>query len=254
MSTTKIISKSKSQYKARENEIEILPLLLDSLFKKFSGARGGLHVSDLVTCTLKAYYGKKTPSEPTIKQLNYFSSGNGIHDAIQSLTNQDPIRFRKEKAVQYKDVVGHVDIYDTVNRVPIEIKSMRVASSDSPMDYHIAQLKCYMAILDCDYGLLLYQLLLHKDEKPFVEYVIRSTRRERSKILKMLSDRSDMLKKALSDEDPYDLPHIGLNANYEWMCMSCSFFEPCLIQRYQHLPEILGLVPKGTRPAMDAPE
>lgn len=242
------------EYMTQEGEIEILPILREALYNKFSGARGGIHVSDLVTCTLKAYYGKTNPQKPTNKQINYFSSGNGIHDAVQSLVMTDPLRFRKEKSVRYKDVEGHVDIWDSINRVPIELKSMRIADSKEPLDYHMAQLKCYMAILDCDYGILLYQMLLHRNEEPFVEYKVRADRKERSKILKTLSERSDLLQQALKDNDPWDLPHIGMNPSYDWLCTTCSFYDECFPMRYRHLPYLLGITKTDERPLMDAPE
>ena len=220
-------------------DVQLLPLLLESLFKKFSRGRGGVHVSDLITCTLRAYYGKKNAVKPTANQLNWFSSGNGIHDAIQALVMTDPERFKREKPVRFKDVEGHIDIYDSVNKIPIEIKSIRAMNSDGPKEGHLAQLKSYMAILDVEYGLLLYQLLLHRDNKPFVEYSIYCDKEERSQILGILSERSDLLQKALIDDDIWDLPHVGWDQKSDWMCQTCAFFDECFTHRYHQLPKVI---------------
>lgn len=186
-------------------------------------------------CTLKTFYNKKYKYPPTARELNYFSSGLGIHEAIQTLAQSDKKRFKKEKSVRYNKVEGHIDLYDQINKVPIEIKSIRKESSSEPMDYHIIQLKCYIAILGCDYGLLLYQLMLHKGDQPFVEYPIHTTYQERVRILHELDVRSTLLEEALKSGDPTNLPHIGKDENYEWMCNFCPHVMPCIEMRYEKL-------------------
>ncbi len=186
-------------------------------------------------CPLKTWFSKKQPLPKTARELNYFSSGLGIHDALQSLLMSDPKRFKKEKAVKYGDVEGHIDLYDQINHVPIEIKSVRKESAAEPINYHVIQLKCYMAVLDVDFGILLYQLMLHKDETPFVEHKIRTTAEERYQILHTLDVRSKLLQEALKSGDPKDLPHLGGNEEYDWLCNFCPYISPCSDMRWDRI-------------------
>src|SRR5207245_773434 len=142
-----------------------LDLLMKSLKTKFdSEEREGIHVSDLTLCLRKAVFKKLNPTPITAKELNFFTSGRAIHDAIQMVANVNEEMFEIEKEIEFQGIQGHIDLYDTKANIPIECKSSRTKEIKEPKKFHIDQLKYYMAFTGADKGAILYQALMHFDE------------------------------------------------------------------------------------------
>lgn len=187
--------------------------------------REGIHVTDLTLCSRKSVFRKLQPTALTMKELNFFTSGRAIHEAIQSLC--DPEKFEMEKEITYNEVSGHVDLYDIRNNIPIECKSMRVAKVENPKSFHVKQLKDYMAILGSSTGIILYQCLLNFEDKPFVEFEIHMTQKEIDKQLKDLGLRARLHQKALEKKDAMLAPFVLNDPNMNWLCRSCSYLKKC---------------------------
>jgi hypothetical protein len=61
----------------------------------------------------------------------------------------------------------------------------------------VKQLKCYMAMLDASQGYMLYQLLMHFGDTPFIAFKITMNAQERKDQLDELVDEADSLKRAM---------------------------------------------------------
>ena len=114
------------------------------------------------------------------KDLNVYSSGKAIHEAIQWLPLSDKRTFEREKYVEHCDIQGSVDIYDRKRNIPLEFKTSRSADIKEPKNFQVEQLKYYMSILDAQEGYMLYQCLLHFGDKPFKAFKITMNAQERS--------------------------------------------------------------------------
>lgn len=198
-----------------------------ALFTEYNKPRDGIHISDLLLCPRKTVFQKLEPQPLTMRELNFFSSGRAIHEALQQLALMYPDKYEKEKEVSYQDCVGHVDIYDKINNIPVEAKSMRKAKVDRPKDFHVEQIRSYMAILGSSKGIILYQLLLHFDETPFVAFDVTMTARDREVQLQYINSDIERFKASLINGDPSLSRHIAKDARYNWLCDSCQFYKSC---------------------------
>lgn len=205
----------------------ILDTLYEALYEEYQQEREGTHISDLIYCPRKTCFQKLEPLPLTAVQLNFFTSGKAIHAALQSLVKKYPERFEIEKEIRYGDLVAHVDIYDNDLKMPIEAKSARVAKMEKPKPHNIAQLEAYMAITDSDKGLLLYQCLLHYNDKPFVEFVHTMTKSQRIFTLEKLRSDASMLQEGIRRNDPSIVRHIAYDNDYNWLCRSCPYSKKC---------------------------
>ena len=162
-----------------------------------------------------------------MRDLNFFTSGRGIHDSIQILAKENG-DYEIEKEVEKDGIIGHIDLYDKKNNIPIECKSMRVKELKCPKSHHIDQLESYMALTNSKKGILLYQLLLHYDDKPFVEFECEATDAELANRKIWLINRAkkyaEVLKKQLS---PMEMLGVFNNPNLNWLCRSCSHRSQC---------------------------
>ena len=210
---------------------KILPVLYESLLEEYSEERAGIHVSDLIYCPRKTCFQKLKPQPLTNLQLNFFTSGKAIHASLQSLVKKYPERFEIEKEVKLGDISAHVDIYDRLNNVPIEAKSARMKSIDKAKPHNLSQLEAYMSIMGSDKGIILYQLLLHFDDKPFVEFEHRMTKEQRLIKINKLHADADLLKKGVENKDPSLVRHIAYDNDYNWLCRSCVFAKECEAMR-----------------------
>lgn len=206
----------------------ILDHLTVALKNKFdTEQRDGIHLSDMSLCMRKAVFRRIQPTPTTMKELNFYTSGRAIHDAIQTLANHDTSKFEIEKEIEYQNCVGHIDLYDTEENIPIECKSMRTSKVDKPKPHHVDQLKNYMAVTTADKGIILYQLLLHFDETPFVEFEIKMDKKERSAQLTIIEEKAALYADALAHKDAMIIPDILDDKDLNWLCKSCPYLKQC---------------------------
>src|SRR5687767_7612935 len=103
---------------------DYLTILLQTMKKWYSTPREGSHVSDTILCPRQRIFKILYPTPVTAKELNMYSSGRAIHEAIQILFMSNRGRFEKEKYVEYCNIIGSVDIYDQKKNIPIEFKTI----------------------------------------------------------------------------------------------------------------------------------
>jgi len=213
--------------------MSILGTLYEALYEEYGQERDGVHVSDLIYCPRKTCFQKLEPLPITNIQLNFFTSGKAIHGALQSLLKKYPDRFEIEKEVWYNDLVAHIDIFDRETGVPIEAKSARIKNIEKPKPHNLKQLEAYMAMTDSDKGIILYQCLMHFEDKPFVEFEHTMTRAQRQATLDGLRNDADLLKYGIEQKAPSVIRHIAYDADYNWLCRSCPYNKKCEVMRVE---------------------
>ena len=213
--------------------MSILGTLYEALYEEYGQERDGVHVSDLIYCPRKTCFQKLEPLPITNIQLNFFTSGKAIHGALQSLLKKYPDRFEIEKEVWYNDLVAHIDIFDRETGVPIEAKSARIKNIEKPKPHNLKQLEAYMAMTDSDKGIILYQCLMHFEDKPFVEFEHTMTRAQRQATLDGLRNDADLLKYGIEQKAPSVIRHIAYDADYNWLCRSCPYAKKCEVMRVE---------------------
>lgn len=219
-----------------------LDILVNSLEEKFgSEVREGVHVSDLCLCPRKSIFNRLEPQKLTPRDLNFFTSGRAIHDSIQILAKRNPDKFDIERETWLFDdkqtpdcgIVAHIDLYDKEKNVPIECKSHRTAKIDKPKKHHVDQVQSYMAMVNSKKGIILYQLLMHFEDKPFVEFEIEMKDKELEKKRKDLIDKAKRYAENLKNKTPLLMEGALGNPDLEWLCLTrdgkpnCPFYEIC---------------------------
>jgi len=205
----------------------ILEELYKSLYEEYSKVRPGVHVSDITLCPREACFRKLDPKPLTNTDLNFFTSGKAIHEALQSLVKKYPDRFEIEKEVKFGDIVGHIDLFDLTNHIPIEAKSARVKTMTEPKAHYLKQLEAYMALTGADTGIILVQCLLNYEETPFLEFEHHMTAEQREATMKQLKEDAGALKCGIMNVDPSLVRHINYDLTLNWKCRYCPYAKPC---------------------------
>ncbi len=205
----------------------ILETLYESLFEEYSKPRNGIHVSDITLCPRESCFRKLEPKPLSNTDLNFFTSGKAIHEALQSLVRTYPDRFELEKEVKFGDIVGHIDIFDKTYNIPIEAKSARVKTMAEPKAHYLKQLEAYMALTDSNKGIILVQCLLNYEEKPFIEFEHTMTDEQLDNTMHQLKQDAIQLKAGIMNEDPGLVRHINYDLTLNWKCRYCPYANPC---------------------------
>src|SRR5688572_10887289 len=205
----------------------ILEQLYESLYEEYNKGRDGIHVSDITFCPRESCFRQLDPKPVTNTQLNFFTSGAAIHAALQSLVKKYPDRFEIEKEAKLGNVVGHIDLFDTQNHIPIEAKSARVKTIEKPKAHYIRQLEAYMALTNADTGIILVQCLMNYENNPWVEFEHKMTKKQREKVLDQLKMDATILKIGLAQKDASLVRHIFYDNELNWKCRYCPYKEPC---------------------------
>jgi len=205
----------------------ILEELYKSLYEEYSKVRAGVHISDITLCPRESCFRRLDPKPLTNTDLNFFTSGKAIHEALQSLVKKYPDRFEIEKEVKFGDIVGHIDLFDLTNHIPIEAKSARVKTMTEPKAHYLKQLEAYMALTGADTGIILVQCLLNYEETPFLEFEHKMTAEQRKIVLSQLQTDAIMLKVGIMEQDPSLVRHINYDLTLNWKCRYCPYAKPC---------------------------
>lgn len=219
---------------------EVLPLAYAALDKRYNGRKRGeeCHVSDLAICPREASFRRMHPEPIGNMQLGYFTTGEGVHGIFQKLMCEAyPDRYEGypyEKSVNFNGISGHIDLYDKIDRVPIELKTVNSGTVDYPKVHHLNQIKMYMAMLDVPVGKVIYQFFewykqAIKTGGPWREWTITMSDAERMALkLQMIKDSSGFME-ALVLKDPSRARHIMNDPDLSvWKCKKyCSWYKQC---------------------------
>ena len=205
----------------------ILEQLYDALYEEYNKERKGIHVSDLTLCPRESCFRRLQPKPLTNTDLNFFTSGKAIHEALQSLIKKYADRFEKDKEIKFNGIEGHIDLFDKQYHIPIEAKSARVKTMDKPKTHYITQLEAYMAITGAETGIILVQCLLNYGDDPFIEFEHTMTEQQRNQKLHELNTDATMLKIANAAQDPSLVSHIAYDNDLNWKCRYCNYVQQC---------------------------
>ena len=202
-------------------------LLREAMEEWFSKPREGYHVSDITLCPRRQIFKEIDPVPLTDKDLNMYSSGKAVHQAVQMLFMSYKGRFEKEKHIEHEDIQGSTDIYDKKKNIPIEFKTSRSDHIDRPKIFHIEQLRYYMAMLNAPIGYLIYQCLMHFQNKPYKEFKITMTEEQRKGQLTKLNQRDKFSESLKTAKDPSLARHVYFDTELRWLCRDCPYAQTC---------------------------
>ena len=233
--------------------------LKSSLFTEFNREREGIHISDILICKRETVFRKLKPQALTDRDLNNFTSGRSIHDCIQTIAKfhkkyqvEKEVVFEPAKNEYTKDIEGipkdfkimaHIDLFDTVNNIPIEAKTVRKArlgnynkftktwSEEEPKSFNIDQLKYYMALTDASKGYIIYQLLMNFEDYPFKIFEITMSKGERIELLRKMVKDAIEVQKGIDSKDPSIVSHVVGNKELDWKCNYCAYLNECIEMR-----------------------
>lgn len=212
-------------------DLDVINNLKHALHKFYGADRGGVHISDLVYCMRKQIFRKIKPTPITDTELNNFSSGRGIHGALESLAKTYPERYELEKEVWLDKIVAHIDIFDKVGKFPIEAKTYRVFPNNIPKHEppasQIQQLKYYMVMTDSKVGVLLGQYINKFDGFPFFEKIVRMSQPEMNIERERLITAAKKYAELLISLKPENAPHVMGNPHYSHLCKYCPYYAEC---------------------------
>jgi hypothetical protein len=186
---------------------------------------GKIHISSLNLCIREKVFQHLRPEPLTPIKVKWFSTGNAVHHKLQVLAARKP-QYQIEKPVIRGNIIAHIDIYDNKRKFPIEAKSLVQAEQEVPRNFHVDQLKMYMAMTDDDIGVLFYDPLLAYDI-PFAEWTIRMTKEERNKKLEEIETKAAIYSLAMARKDPSLAPYIFGDREYDWHCDRCTYYKEC---------------------------
>lgn len=219
----------KWRFLGENQEENYVTLLRSTLGEWYSRRREGWHVSDVVLCPRQHAFKTTDPKSviPTDREINLYSSGKSIHEAIQKLFMSNRMRFEIEKYVEYEGVQGNVDIYDKKKNEPLEFKTIRAAAINQPKSFHLEQLMYYMAMLDVSVGQIIYQCLLQYAGNPFVSFEVTMEENERAAQLMKLKREIVSLQLAVEMKDPKRARGVYLDKQMMWLCRECPYLLRC---------------------------
>ena len=202
---------------------EKLVLLLKEQYNK---ERQGVHISDLVLCMREVIFRRLDPKPLSNMELSFFALGEGSHLALQRLAKTGKIE--SERALEYKGIIGHVDLYEGV---PIEVKTSRSKYPIlEPKDFWIKQLSYYMAIANSNVGIILLFSMMNF-EQPFKSWTVTLSNDELKTLLDEMEAKATQFNIALGLKDPFMAQHIKADKNLNWKCQKCAWEKPCWSKR-----------------------
>lgn len=208
-------------------EEDYVAMMREAMEKWYSKPRTGWHVSDIVMCPRQRVFKEIDPLPITDKDLNFFSSGRAIHEAVQSLFMSNPRRFEKEKYVEYNDIEGSIDIYDKKKNSPIEFKTSRSANIDKPRGFQEEQLRYYIAMHGSSTGYMIYQCLMQFGGSPWKQFKITMNEVQRNEQLKKLVKEIMSLQNAIKEKNPSVARDVYSNRELNWLCRECPYAIEC---------------------------
>ena len=215
------------------NEIEpdYIGMLRETMEEWYSKSRKGWHVTDIALCPRQRVFKKIDPLPITNKELNMYSSGRGIHEAVQHLFMSNPGMFEKEKYVEYNDIVGSIDIFDKKRNTPLEFKTLRASKIDKPKSFQEEQLRYYMAMQNTPNGYMIYQCLMNFGNDAWRQFKVTMTEQERKDQLEKLAREIQALKFAMENNDPSLVRGVYSDEGLSWICDDCPYTKECLQMR-----------------------
>jgi CRISPR/Cas system-associated exonuclease Cas4 (RecB family) len=214
-----------------DTEVDYIGRMRETMEEWYSRPRTGWHVTDIVLCPRQRVFKQIDPMPITDKELNMYSSGRAVHEAVQWLFMSDPRRYEKEKYVEYNDIEGSIDIFDKKRNTPIEFKTLRSSNIDKPKAFQEEQLRYYMAMQNSPIGYMVYQCLMHFGNSPWRRFRVTMTEQQRKDQLEKLVREMISLQNAMRAKDPSIARGIYSDNDLNWLCKECPYAKECETMR-----------------------
>lgn len=206
-------------------------MMRETMEEWYSKPRNGWHVTDIALCPRQRVFKQIDPLPITNKELNKYSSGKGIHEAVQRLFMSSPGRFEKEKYVEHNDIVGSIDIFDKKRNSPLEFKTLRSSKIDKPKRFQEEQLRYYMAMQHSPTGYMIYQCLMNFSNDAWRQFKVTMTEEQRRDQLEKLAREIKALAYAMENKDPSLARGVYSDEGLSWMCEDCPYAKECMQMR-----------------------
>jgi len=213
-------------------ERRLVPVMCECLKEAYSEERANIHGTDLVLCLRKAAFQKQFGSDIDYIELNFYLLGRSMHDALQQLAKRR--NFEAEKKVFYKTKEGHevecnIDLWDPVNEIPFEIKSIRSKAlpQDKPKPHQVEQLAQYCIVTGTRVGYIIYCFMMNYDVNLFDEWKLTLDDRDVANYEYNMNFGARNLALAMKYKDPALAMHVADDPDKRWLCNYCQFKETC---------------------------
>ncbi len=214
-----------------EVDPDYIGMMRETMEGWYSKPRKGWHVTDIALCPRQRVFKQIDPLPITDKELNMYSSGKGIHEAVQHLFMSNPGMFEKEKYVEYGDIVGSIDIFDKKRNSPLEFKTLRSSKIDKPKSFQEEQLRYYMAMQNSHTGYMIYQCLMNFGNDAWRQFKVTMTEEQRRDQLEKLAREIKALAYAMENKDPSLARGVYSDEGLSWMCEDCPYTKECMQMR-----------------------
>ncbi|MDQ6863015.1 MAG: Dna2/Cas4 domain-containing protein [Thermoproteota archaeon] len=212
-------------------DTDYIALMRETMEEWYSRPRKGWHVTDIALCPRQRVFKAIDPLPLTDKELNMYSSGKAVHEAVQWLFMSNPGRYEKEKYVEYNDIEGSIDVFDKKRNTPIEFKTLRSSNIDKPKSFQEEQLRYYMAMQNSPIGYMIYQCIMHFGDSPWREFKVTMTEQQRKDQLEKLVREMTSLQNAMKAKDPSLARNVYLDKDLNWLCKECPYGKECETMR-----------------------
>ncbi len=225
-----VLKKIKPAYIERFYYTELLDQACD---EKYLAPRPGVHVSDVCgTCPKEAAFRALDKHRKLTKRSkNYFFSGEAVDEKLRNMfTDRVKGHYDTAKTVSLGPIVGNPDLYDIDNQTVIEIKSTDPQKwTPLPRSHQMDQLLGYMAVMDCEKGVLWYYILTRKQDDGFWrEFHVTLNAEERQEIRNQMLDDAMRLESAISHKDADIARNVADDEDYGWKCKNyCDYVDLC---------------------------
>ena|SRR5436309_2127497 len=214
-----------------ETDPDYIAMLRETMEEWYSKPRRGWHVTDIALCPRQRVCKQIDPLPVTNKELNMYSSGRAVHEAVQWLFMSNQRRFEKEKYVEYNDIEGSIDIFDKKKNAPLEFKTLRSSNIDRPKSFQEEQLRYYMAMQNSPVGYMIYQCLLHFGDNPWRLFKVTMTEQQRTDQLEKLVREIGSMQTAMKAKDPSLARGVYSDTEMMWLCKECPYAKECETMR-----------------------
>lgn len=199
-----------------KHNVELEQKIADLVVKNWENRiRTDIALTDLLT-PRKAYFQRKFPTAPSLKEVLYFLSGKAIEKGLGDLIGYDHPEARENEGIWYNP--------DFRIPEPTELKSRRAHLPKAGFELeklqnYVDQLFGYCALDDADKGNLIVFALAekvddsHRTEPMLRAYSFECTEEERIQYRKLLTKRKLLLEEALETDNISKLPMCE-----EWKC------------------------------------
>jgi hypothetical protein len=205
-----------------------------AMLEKVRKERKGVHVTNMTACPRNDVYRMFDEDyELDEAAAQYIITGAVAHGFIQEVApfikrdNED--RYDIEKKVTLGSLEGHIDFYDRVEHMPVEMKTARKDLREllqfGPSSGYLLQLALYTLFTNSPRGLLYYNLLAQKKSDFHHGFIMTLPEELRRNILNEINRIKLNYEKAVAKKDPQIADGVYDNPELNFQCERCPYAD-----------------------------